>query len=140
MVSKYGDFFLKINSFVQLFQLVSLYFITLQQLVVKDFMIFFTSTGFIITIVKVCDDLLRVLTGSLQNFAFSEILLYPCSLVELNEFYCKYITQNIMVCKSFLRWLLPSWCMNQQTEQSLSVQTCIYISLSESLKLFVWKY
>lgn len=128
MVSKYGDFFLKINSFVQLFQLVSLYFITLQQLVVKDFMIFFTSTGFIITIVKVCDDLLRVLTGSLQNFAFSEILLYPCSLVELNEFYCKYITQNIMVCKSFLRWLLPSWCMNQQTEQSLSVQTCIYIS------------
>lgn len=73
MVSKYGDFFLKINSFVQLFQLVSLCFITLQQLVVKDFMIFFTSTGFIITIVKVCDDLLRVLTGSLQNFAFSEI-------------------------------------------------------------------
>lgn len=128
MVSKYGDFFFKINSFVQLFQLVSLYFITLQQLVVKDFMIFFTSTGFITTIVKVCDDLLRVLTGSLQNFAFSEILLYPCSLVELNEFYCKYITRYIKVCKSFLRWLLPSWCMNQQTEQSLSVQTCIYIS------------
>lgn len=63
MVSEYGDFFFQINSFVQLFQLVSLYFITLQ----KDFMIFFfTSTGFITTefviIIKVWKDLLMKFT------------------------------------------------------------------------------
>lgn len=107
MVSKYGDFFFKINSFVQLFQLVSLYFITLQQLVVKDFMIFFYI--YRIHYNQVCYN-----RKSLKGF--------------VNEVYCKYITWNIMVCKSFLRWLLPSWCMNQQIEQSLSVQTCTHIS------------
>lgn len=138
MVSKYGDFFFKINSFVQLFQLVSLYFITLQQLVVSEFIIFHIYR---IHYNQVCYN-----HKSLQWFvkSFDRVSTKLCffwdSLGELNEFYCKYITQNIMVCKSFLRWLLPSWCMNQQTEQSLSVQTCIYISLSESLKLFVWKY